>query len=652
MVIVDDEEGGRGYCVNSRSSLDGDHRVGTSVNRLLLLFSNRTLPPVYINNLTANLSDVPLYSKFELTFDLTGLVTTFPVDGSGLFTDRDLNPFNPTYVDVEAVFTPPTGSTKTVAGFWYQAVTLTDTNGTITGETVVMGATHWKVRFTPQLTGTYHYYIKVSELGRETGRTATYTFTSSASANKGFIRIHPTNHHFFQFDTGAAFNPVGINLPPSYSVANYANVFADFVTNKVNRSRLSEGLGLFKLEWLSNGAGGQFNWWQGLGRYNLVAAYRADQVLALAETNGVALIYSWDVSMALKTGAGFDNLSWNPYTVTNGGVITTAAEYISSTDAKNYVKRHLRYLIARFGYSPAIMNWEAMDEMDDLVGSQDWQAYPALWGPVLTWHSEMLAYIKSLDVYGHLNSASTCQYHSTYLTMHDYEYVRELWALGWDIIDTNVYTTSIAPTLFCLFDTLVDDLNVTCNDPYGGGTKYMPPAYGLPLTIAEWATDAGTGNYTAANLQEALWVTTMNGGSIVPWYYAYANTAGFMPLFKALALFLVGEDPGTANLVRVRAPTCNPVALSCHAIANATRILGWVTNSGAPATGTVAFTGLTDGSYAIEIWNPVTGVISSTVYATATAGNLTVTLPTVTTTMAFKAYPGVSPFSRSIATML
>jgi hypothetical protein len=614
---------------------------------LMSIFSWMQHSRVDVSGLATNVADyagsqVPQYSKLELTFDVNNLSTTFPTTG-GKFTDPDLNPYNPLYVDVEGVFSPPGDNfgagTLTVPGFWYQDFTITDSGGTVYTESVTAGASHWKIRFAPVVAGVYQYYIKVLEYGIERYRTAVGTFTAVASANPGFMRRNATNPYAFSFDNGQAFNPVGLSLPPNYSVAAFGSVFDALVANNMTITRFTEGTSFFKLEWKYAAYGGQFPWYSGLGIYNPVAAYRLDQVIALAETHNLQLSSYWGAAMEFNHSlTGYNFWPNNPYNAANGGPCTVVYDIFSNETAKAYLKRRLRYFISRFSYSPALFNWGALSEIDWLITHENWHSDAAKWPVINAWNAEMTAYIKSLDIYGHLNSGSTGVPYPTYYTLPQYEYWRQYWNLScWDFINEDLYRTTVTDYIPCHFDTLVDTLDIACNDPDGGGAKTMPPHYGLHLHFGEWAQN---GNYTETALHEALWIATLNGGSLMPWYYTVAAVDNnWLPRIKALALFMAGENLGTNNLRRVRLPACTPVGFTAYTVANTARVLGYVLNSGAAATGTVTLTGMTPGTYTVELWEPWAGTLSGTSTVTVTgSGVLVVPLTTVTLSIAFKAY--------------
>ena len=59
----------------------------------------------------------------------------------------------------------------------------------------------------------------------------------------------------------------------------------------------------------------------------------------------------------------------------------------------------LRYIVARWGYSPAIGMWEFFNEIDNIQFRDAKNPIPA--EEIVAWHARMARYLKSIDPYGH-----------------------------------------------------------------------------------------------------------------------------------------------------------------------------------------------------------------------------------------------------------
>jgi len=88
-----------------------------------------------------------------------------------------------------------------------------------------------------------------------------------------------------------------------------------------------------------------------------------------------------------------------------GGPAPTREAFFSDPAARARYKSRLRYLVARWGYSPSIGAWEFFNEVDNVThGREDVVLIPH--ADVVRWHAEMGTYLKAIDPYGHLVTTS------------------------------------------------------------------------------------------------------------------------------------------------------------------------------------------------------------------------------------------------------
>ena len=85
----------------------------------------------------------------------------------------------------------------------------------------------------------------------------------------------------------------------------------------------------------------------------------------------------------------------NPYNTTNGGPATQPADAFKPGIARDYYKRQLRYLIARYGSYSNLAFWEFWNEQDLANGAV-----------TADWTCEMAAYLKAHDPYHRLVTTS------------------------------------------------------------------------------------------------------------------------------------------------------------------------------------------------------------------------------------------------------
>jgi hypothetical protein len=141
-------------------------------------------------------TSVPRYGKFEVAFTISTTATNFyfPYDPAA--------PYNESGVTVDMLITSPGGVTKTAPCFYYQPV---DANLTPVGQA------DWRCRYAPEAIGTWRYRVKLSDaIG--SAESAEQTFNVIASNSHGFVRVSPTDSHYFEFDDGTPFLAPLINV--------------------------------------------------------------------------------------------------------------------------------------------------------------------------------------------------------------------------------------------------------------------------------------------------------------------------------------------------------------------------------------------------------------------------------------------------------
>jgi hypothetical protein len=140
------------------------------------------------------------------------------------------------------------------------------------------------------------------------------------------------------------------------------------------------------------------------GQLSLNNARNWDAIVSAADQAGIhfqmTLQYHGQYS---STNGRNVNPNWeqNPYNVANGGFLSNATNFFTDTTAKSLTKRKLRYIVARWGYSPAILAFELFNEVQytDAGGAGQWANIEA-------WHNEMAQSIRTNDVYHHLITTS------------------------------------------------------------------------------------------------------------------------------------------------------------------------------------------------------------------------------------------------------
>jgi hypothetical protein len=295
------------------------------------------------------------------------------------------NPFDPEQIDVNAEFTSPSGKHITVPGFFSQDFVRED------GERLrKSGGPYFAIRFTPVEVGTYRYRIRVSGRDKDGRREELESqwFTVKVLQNpqaKGFVRRGDFQR--LRFDEGTPFVPVGLNVCWSgNNLSAYERWFSAMREHGANFARIWLVRWNMGLEWTPGDGNGMY---QGIGRYALDNAWRIDELIRIAERNGIFLLLCLGYHGELSDRQlYFGEQAWdkNPYNRRNGGPCEKPADFWTNPEAKRFYKQRLRYIVARYAYSTNVLAFEFWNEVNAPAG----------------WISEMAGFIRSIDPYGHL----------------------------------------------------------------------------------------------------------------------------------------------------------------------------------------------------------------------------------------------------------
>lgn len=262
------------------------------------------------------------------------------------------------------------------------------------------GSSQWKARFLPQESGKYAYQFKLKKSGHMAAASKKEVFNAVATAGKGIL--HKNDDWTFKFDNGHLFRGLGENLCWESRDQDDSKFFKELHERKKYNYE-------FMVPALKNNGGDYFrtwicSWnlpldWKGgfnNSRYTSSDAYfnpsaiqKLDRLVALSDSLGTF--------MMLTLGEGSHDEKNGRYPVSN-------ADFFSSQQAKAQYKNRLRFLVARWGYSPAIGAWEFFNEIDNIQFRNNDQPISA--SDIVQWHDEMSTYLKELDPYGHLVTTS------------------------------------------------------------------------------------------------------------------------------------------------------------------------------------------------------------------------------------------------------
>jgi len=531
-----------------------------------------------------DIADLQLIAADWLT-DYSSLVTVIPstlslgkyesltmdITTSSAFTD----PYNPVDIRVDAVITAPDLSEIILPCFY------------VSGSS---GNSQWQGRFTPRQEGEYSYNVKVYVSDILEGLSDTLNLTVVSSTKDGFVTLNtPGNYYSFIHDSGKRFRGIGENVgwegESGYSFDTIFSLLGAQNANFVRTWLISPKTPESGLEWNS------------LGDYNQTAANRIDELMVLCETNGVYLMLSIDHHNLFMTSTHLQQWLDSPYNSTNGGPCATPGDFFTNATAKDYYKRKLRYMVARWGYHPYLCVWEFFNEVDYV--NQD-EGVPV--ADIANWHDEMSTYLKSIDPFDHIVTTS--------LSHNDYS---QLWNLSnMDFTQRHLYgsTDSLYSTITTYESSyskpfVAGEFSKYWQGPWALGT---PDEYERELHMGLWR-----GMFSPTPILPLTWWWDWHAKAS-PWddYFHFGTASNFITNMMA-------DDSVTISQMSVStSPNVEEMGLA----AGDDKFVWIRNNSGSSTTVTMTVVGLSNGTYELNYYDPWTGTYSSPVYETVTTGTL------------------------------
>jgi len=301
-----------------------------------------------------NTDAVKKYEKFEVLLELEHVEIA--------------NPYDPSDIDVYAIFTTPSNRTIRINGFYdnYQQADL------------------WKLRFSPGEIGEYSYQVFVNDGGRQ-GKSDPSVFGALESEHHGWIRPSSVNPHYFSHDDGTSYYGVGVYSPWRNDMQRFetfaehgANLFAIW---DITYGGFVNGFGLIEEE---------------LGRYNQQKLGRIDSLLSILEQSNIQLMYAiWPHDLFSET-VWAARWKQNPYSQ-----LVDVKDVYSDSLVWEYQKQKYRYMIARFAHSRSMGIWELINEMN---GTDGWAH--GRHQECYDWVAKCQDYFRENDPYGHPVTAS------------------------------------------------------------------------------------------------------------------------------------------------------------------------------------------------------------------------------------------------------
>jgi hypothetical protein len=217
------------------------------------------------------------------------------------------------------------------------------------------------------------------------------------------VRVNPKDPHQFIRSDGVPYLPIGANVawPPDGQAADryYPAALAKFAAARLTWMRvwMAHWSGL-NLDWLPVGAGFSPK----PPALDLDVAQRWDRIVESADDDGVYL------QMVLQyhgqyTTYNDSNWAQNPWNAANpDGWLTNPADFFTDAKARLITMLKYRYIVARWGWSPAVFAWELFNEVHWTNAMREGHE-----DAVAKWHDDMAGVIRTCDIYHHLITTST-----------------------------------------------------------------------------------------------------------------------------------------------------------------------------------------------------------------------------------------------------
>ena len=309
-----------------------------------------------ISMVAPNRTELPRYESLELSVALKAKYN---------------NPYDLRQVSLDGIFSGPEGVEMKVPGFWD-------------------GEATWRVRFTPSQAGQWTYQLTVTDT-HGTSQPYTGKFSVTASDLHGWLQVgnwvNPAySGHYLVYQDGTPFYGVG-----------HCDAF-----NLLGKGfSVEEGVTLF--DEMKKSGENYLVWWplysnspiaSSYNDYNVGSLKVMDMIVADAQQKGVFLVFTvWDHPELRDETHAWGSGNWARNGFSQLGDIDS---FFTSDEAWAWQENFYRYILARWGYSPAIAMWATVSEIN---GTNSY-------GQTDPWNKKVNDYFVANDPYRHPTTAS------------------------------------------------------------------------------------------------------------------------------------------------------------------------------------------------------------------------------------------------------
>jgi len=316
----------------------------------------------------------PFPAVKDISFDSKGLETFDLLEISFSLLATYENPFDPDDIKVDGVFTRPDGKVAVVPAFYMEPIESTDGKVLLTYKPyyfTMCGEGGWRIRFTADTEGDYSFYITARDSKGQTTQSEAHTFSVKKGKNKGFVRVSATHpgrlensgdaSPFYGSGTNIAWVRRPFTKDPDHLSYNY---FIDRAAGYTNCTRVWICHWAW-LEWTPDPSYENTLSYCGMTYYNQCVCSAFDDIIRMCEEKGLRCIVCLDDNDEHYAPNHWDNWGFNPYNKDNGGPVDGVRNYFRTKEVLPYYKKRLRYIIARWGYSSAVMSLNLWNDYFD-----------------------------------------------------------------------------------------------------------------------------------------------------------------------------------------------------------------------------------------------------------------------------------------------
>ena len=345
--------------------------------------------------------------------------------------------------------------------------------------------------------------------------------------------LHVNDNWTFRYDDGTLFRGVGENICWESRTSDDSKFF-----NKLHEQRQRFSYDAMLPKFAQNGGNfvriwmcswnfpidrkrdfNNFRYTETDEYMNASAIERMDKTLELAEELGVAVM-----------------LCMGP------GDVRTGREFFISERARARYKDRLRYIVARWGYSPAIGAWEFFNEIDNIQFRDSRNPIPS--AEIVAWHTEMARYLKEIDPFGHIVTTS--------ISHRDVDGLNDI--ADMDVNQKHIYNaSSVIPSTIRAYE----------------------ERFGKPYVIGEfsreWDWSKNFDDFADemdADFKRGLWYGLFSPTPVTPmsWWWEYFDERGLVPYFRGVRMVsdqMLRESRGRFVEVKAEAGEAEAYAVKC-----------------------------------------------------------------------------------------